>query len=224
MHGHTHHSTGAGMRGLARCACCTSQAGTSCLVPGGPWERWRRRPSRSRHRPATAYWLIAIRNPTIRGWATFHRHAAAKEPLVQVATALFKALGRWARRRHPKPGKRWVTDRDFGRLEHRRWRFCGTAKDHKGQTIHPWLCLASATPVTRRAKMKGDCNPYDPAWEIYLEERLGEKCEAKVSRTVLRAGGGSNPASLTRRAAQLRYRGPFLREDSSCRAAPAAHG
>src|SRR6266436_4663032 len=51
-----------------------------------------------------------------------------------------------------------------------------------------------------------------------------EPCEAKVSRTVLRAGGGSNPASLTRRSAQLRYRGPFLREDSSCRAAPAAHG
>jgi len=101
------------------------------------------------NKPATAYWLITPLNPQIRGWANFHRHAAAKETFVHVDTAIFKALWRWARRRHPKQGKRWVADRYFGRSGQRNWHFFGTAKDSDGNTISNWLCHASAIPVTR---------------------------------------------------------------------------
>ena len=129
------------------------------------------------NKQATARWLITQLNPKIRGWANFHRHAAAKETFVHVDTAIFKALWRWARRRHPKKGKRWVADRYFGRSGNRNWHFFGTAKDKDGDTTKNWLCHASATPVTRYTKIKGECNPYDPAWETYLEERLGVKME-----------------------------------------------
>jgi len=129
------------------------------------------------NKQATASWLITQLNPTIRGWANFHQHAAAKDTFVHVDTAIFKALWRWARRRHPKKGKRWVADRYFGRSGQRNWHFFGTAKDRDGNTIRNWLCHASATPVTRYTKIKGACNPYDPAWEAYLEERLGIKME-----------------------------------------------
>ncbi len=44
------------------------------------------------NKEATAYWLIATLNPKIRGWANCHRHAAAKDTLVHVDTAIFKAL------------------------------------------------------------------------------------------------------------------------------------
>ena len=124
---------------------------------------------------ATAYGLIALLNPTIRGWANFHRHAAAKETFVQVDTAICKALWRWARRRHPKKDKRWVADRSFERTVKRNWHCCGTAKDKDGKSMTHWLCHASATPVTRHTKMTGAGNPYDPAWETSLEERLGVK-------------------------------------------------
>jgi len=127
------------------------------------------------NKQATAYGLIATRNPTIRGWANFHRHAAAKQTFAHVDTAIFNALWRWARRRHPTKGKRWVKDRYCGRSGNRNWRFCGKAKDQEGNTTHNWLCLASATPITRYNKIKGDCNPYDPTWEISLEERLSVK-------------------------------------------------
>jgi RNA-directed DNA polymerase len=127
------------------------------------------------NKQATAYGLIATLNPKIRGWANFHRHAAAKQTFAHVDTAIFNALWRWARRRHPTKGKRWVKDRYFGRSGNRNWRFFGKAKDKEGKTTHNWLCLASATPITRYKKIKGDCNPYDPTWEIYLEERLGVK-------------------------------------------------
>ena len=129
------------------------------------------------NKAATAYWLIATLNPKIRGWANYHRHAAAKKTFVHVDTAIFKALWRWARRRHPKKGKHWVKDRYYGRVGNQNWRFFGTAKDKDGQTIRNLLCLASATPVTRYTKVKGECNPYDPAWELYLETRLGVKME-----------------------------------------------
>src|SRR5919198_92449 len=126
---------------------------------------------------ATAYGLIATLNPKIRGWANFHRHAAAKKTFVHVDTAIFNALWRWTRRRHPKKGKRWVKDRYFGRVGNQNWRFFGTAKDKDGKPTRNLLCLASAIPITRYTKIKGDCNPYDPTWEIYLEKRLGVKME-----------------------------------------------
>ena len=129
------------------------------------------------NKQATTYGLITLLNPTIRGWANFHQHAAAKETFVHIDTAIFKALWQWAKRRHPKKGRRWVADRYFGRSGKRNWHFFGTAKDEDGKTIKNWLCHASATTVTRYTKVKGDCNPYDPAWEIYLEERLGVKME-----------------------------------------------
>jgi RNA-directed DNA polymerase len=129
------------------------------------------------NKQATAHGLIAPLNPEIRGWANFHRHAAAKKTFVHVDTAIFKALWRWARRRHPKKGKQWMKDHYFGRVENQNWRFFGQAKDKDGKTLRNLLCLASATPITRYTKIKGDCNPYDPTWEIYLEKRLGVKVE-----------------------------------------------
>ena len=127
------------------------------------------------HKQATAYGLVAPLNPTRRGWANFHRHAAAKKTFAHVDRAIFQALWRWARRRHPTKGTRWVKDRYCGRSGNRNWRFFGQAQDKEGKTTQNWLYLASATPITRYKKIKGDCNPYDPTWESDLEERLGVK-------------------------------------------------
>ncbi len=147
---------------------------------------------------ATADGLIATLNPNIRGWANFHRHAAAKEPLVHIDTAIFKALWRWARRRHPKQGRRWVANRYCGRVGNDNWRFFGMAKDQEGKPSHHWLSRAAATPVTRDTKIKGDCHPYDPAWEISLEERRGVKMDKTLQgrRTLIhlwKTQGGNGP-------------------------------
>src|SRR5512145_717719 len=69
MKGRTTHASGAGVLGVARCACCTSQAGRACRVPGGPWERQRIRPSRSRCRPGkkSAGLIVPSGSPGKRG-------------------------------------------------------------------------------------------------------------------------------------------------------------
>ena len=123
----------------------------------------------------TAYGLLALINPKIRGWANFHRHAAAKETFVRIDTHIYKALWQWARRRHAMKNKHWVVKKYFCTTGGNNWRFFGETRDKDGKKMRNWLCLAAATPVTRYTKIKGNCNPYDPAWEIYLEERLGVK-------------------------------------------------
>ena len=42
-------------------------------------------------------------------------------------------------------------------------------------------------PIQRHTKVKGEANPYDPAWEPYFEERLGVKMAGTlVGRWTLR--------------------------------------
>lgn len=125
------------------------------------------------HQTAAAYWTITKLNPLIRGWVNYHRHAASKETFIRVDHSIFKALWAWAKRRHPKKNKYWIADKYFGKTGLRNWRFFGEARDKDGQKIKNWLVLASNTPIKRHRLIKGEVNPYDPAWEVYLEERLG---------------------------------------------------
>jgi RNA-directed DNA polymerase len=52
----------------------------------------------------------------------------------------------------------------------RNWVFYG---ELEGNLVK--LLDAASTPIRRHTKIKGDANPYDPAWELYFEERLGVK-------------------------------------------------
>ncbi|EQD55896.1 RNA-directed DNA polymerase [mine drainage metagenome] len=52
--------------------------------------------------------LIALLNPMIRGWANYHRHVVAKETYATVDNHIWRALWRWARRRHPNKTGGWV--------------------------------------------------------------------------------------------------------------------
>lgn len=114
--------------------------------------------------------LIARLNPKIQGWAMYHRHVSSKKTFGKVDYAIFQALWRWARRRHPNKGRRWIKRKYFRSIGTRNWVFSG---ELRGKQVY--LRLASDIPIKRHRKIKGDANPYDPAWEIYFEERLGLK-------------------------------------------------
>jgi RNA-directed DNA polymerase len=47
-------------------------------------------------------------NPVIGGWANGCRAVIAKRVFGRCDMALYSRLRRWAQRRHPKKGKRWV--------------------------------------------------------------------------------------------------------------------
>jgi RNA-directed DNA polymerase len=136
---------------------------------------------------AAAGTLICQLNPIIRGWAMYHRHVVSSQVFQSIDHAIFQALWRWAKRRHPTKGARWVRARYFHATGGRTWVFSGTVRGPEGKPKPVHLVAAHTLPIIRHTKIASGVNPYDPHWEVYLEERLGLKMAASLQgrRTLL---------------------------------------
>src|SRR5580704_13977289 len=115
--------------------------------------------------------LIGKLNPKIRGWANYHRHVVSKHTFVHVDSIIFCRIRQWARRRHPKKSSDWLKKKYFGQHRGRDWSFFSETCDDEGQPGKLWLHRASSTPIKRHIKVKGEANPYDPAYATYFEKR-----------------------------------------------------
>ena len=110
--------------------------------------------------------LIFRLNPILRGWAQYHQPVAVRETFRRLDHQIWYALWRWAKRRHPNKGRRWIKRRYFSTIHGRDWRF---AVDDKQ------LVLLSAFHYRMHRKIQADANPYLPQWESYLLDRLGRR-------------------------------------------------
>jgi RNA-directed DNA polymerase len=125
-----------------------------------------------KNRAASACNLIVQLNPIIQGWVNYHKHASSKRIFQQIDTAIFRALWRWAKRRHPNKNRHWVADKYFGTLGNRKWRFFGETRKAKGEQVtRNWLKIAAHTRIVRHVKIRKDANPYDPADAKYFANR-----------------------------------------------------
>lgn len=122
---------------------------------------------------ATAGHLISQLNLVIRGWANYHQYASSKQTFTRVDYAIFQALWRWAKRRHPQKSKHWIRAKYFQTVGNRNWVFSGEVEGRQGKSQPIHLFSAASVPIRRHIKVRGAANPYDPAWEVYFEERLG---------------------------------------------------
>lgn len=127
------------------------------------------------HKQVPAGHLIRLLNPLIRGWALYHRHVVSKRTFSDVDSAIFTALWQWATRRHPAKSRSWVRKKYFHTRGDNHWVFSGEVEGAKGRPEAVWLFSAAKMPITRHIKVREQANPYDPAWEVYFEERLGVK-------------------------------------------------
>lgn len=127
------------------------------------------------HRHTPAGRLIQLLNPIIRGWAQYHRHVVSKRTFDGIDRAIFQAIWRWAKQRHPTKPAGWIKTRYFRTSGQRHWVFFGEVE---GEKQH--LRRASSTSIERHVKLRRDANPYDPAWEIYFEQRLATTMRAKL--------------------------------------------
>ena len=118
--------------------------------------------------------LIDWLNPKIRGWANYHRHVVSKRVFQRVDHAIFISLWQWARRRHPEKSLGWLKQKYFERQGQDNWRFFGKSCDADGILHTVRLLPASHMPIRRHIKVKGEVNPYDPAYETYFEKREGD--------------------------------------------------
>jgi RNA-directed DNA polymerase len=118
--------------------------------------------------------LIDWLNPKIRGWANYHRHVVSKRVFQRVDHVIFISLWQWARRRHPEKSLGWLKQKYFERQGQDNWRFFGKSCDADGILHTVRLLPASHMPIRRHIKVKGEANPYDPAYETYFEKREGD--------------------------------------------------
>jgi len=126
---------------------------------------------------ATAGGLIVQLNPKIRGWCNYHRHVVSKAVFNKIDHVLFECLWRWAKRRHPRKGSRWVRKRYFGTRGTTPWTFFGSVPAAEGASRTVWLMDAVSVKIERHCKIRKEANPFDPAWEEYFEEREGMRME-----------------------------------------------
>jgi RNA-directed DNA polymerase len=110
--------------------------------------------------------LIRMIAPKIKGWANFFRHSCAKQTFSRLDNKVFKLLWKWAKRRHPNKGSRWIKAKYFKSKGKRHWVFSVTDKKKTSE-----LPLFDATKIIRHVKIKSLSNPYDKEWEGYFKER-----------------------------------------------------
>ena len=115
--------------------------------------------------------LIRILNPKIRGWANYYRHGVSKKTFSYVDDAIFHAIWKWATRRHPKKGARWVQQRYFQRQGLRSWIFSGQTVTRQGEVSPQRLFHAGDTRIRRHIKVRCHANPYDASFDEYFEQR-----------------------------------------------------
>ena len=95
--------------------------------------------------------LIEKLNQQIRGWANYHQSVCAQETFSLIDHRLFQLLWKWAKRRHPEKGRKWVKDRYWHMKGTRHWVFSSESSE---------LIALSYIPIIRHTKVRMNANPY----------------------------------------------------------------
>lgn len=108
--------------------------------------------------------LIMKLNEQIRGWTNYHQSVCASDAFAHLDYVLYELLWRWAKRRHPKKNKWWISTRYWHRVGNRNWVFSTENKE---------LIRVDSTAIVRHTKIKATANPFlDMA---YFQKRKFDK-------------------------------------------------
>jgi RNA-directed DNA polymerase len=129
----------------------------------------------------TAGQLVHRLNQQIKGWAMYHRHVASKRTFSKVDQRIFRMVWHWCRRRHRHKSWTWIKKKYFRQEGHRHWVFTGTLPDSNRKEWPIRLMEAGRVGIRRFVKIRSEANPYDPEWELYLEERLYWQLEGTLA-------------------------------------------
>ena len=119
--------------------------------------------------------LVRFLNPLIRGWVLYHRHVVSSKTFAFVDHAIWKALWRWARRRHPSKNLGWVRVKYFPAHRGRQWVFTGQVTKANGKKQALRIFFATSVTVRRHISVRGAANPFDPEWTAYFKDRRARK-------------------------------------------------
>jgi RNA-directed DNA polymerase len=133
------------------------------------------------HQTVSPEAVIRQLNPLLRGWAMYDRHVVRKQTFQKVDYHIWRALWRWATRRHPKQPKRWIYRRSFAVGQYGAT-FYANSRHRRGQTIRLRLERMPAIPISRHVKVKGHASPDDPTLQAYWERRRWKMGRQRVAQ------------------------------------------
>lgn len=111
--------------------------------------------------------LIQRLNQQIRGWTNYHQSVCASEAFAHIDFVLFNLLYRWAKRRHPKKGRWFVTTKYWHRRGSRSWVFSEENQE---------LLRVDHISIVRHTKIRFNVNPYiDTAYFVKRKFNHGMK-------------------------------------------------
>ena len=118
--------------------------------------------------------VIRLMNPVRKGWTNYYRYCCAGETFSKADYLIHQKMWRWAARRHPKKGRKWIAKRYFSQIGNQKWCFSvGFNKRNPESRIT--LIKLSNTNIERYTKIKREANPFDPEWKEYFETRETNK-------------------------------------------------
>lgn len=123
--------------------------------------------------------VVGTLNPIIRGQAFYFRPGASKKAYQALDNHLWQHLYKWARRRHPKKSRRWVTARYFGLFHPTRsnqWVF-GDRDSGAYLQYYAW------TKIVRHVPVPGRHSPDDPALAQYWADRRRKRKPPQIAET-----------------------------------------
>lgn len=116
--------------------------------------------------------LIRRLNPILLGFANYYRGVVSKQTFSYIHYRTWQYLWRWAKRRHPNKGKKWVKNRYFKTVNGKQWVFaCLTSKRFQSEEHLYTLYSIVNTPIVRHIKVKGVASPDDSSLKEYWEKR-----------------------------------------------------
>lgn len=111
--------------------------------------------------------LIRVLNRQLRGWANYHQSVCAKDAFSRTDHILYEMLWRWAKRRHPKKNRKWITANYWYSKGLRNWVF---------STKNAELIRLGEVPIIRHTKVRMSANPYlDSEYFIQRKFQNGTK-------------------------------------------------
>jgi RNA-directed DNA polymerase len=112
--------------------------------------------------------VIEKLTPVVRGWANYHRSQNSTRTFAKCGHQIWQALWRWACRRHPNKGKKWIKKRYFRCVKGRDWYFADKDK---------LLPILAGYTKQIHAKINSEANPYDPKDDDYFSKRLARRMD-----------------------------------------------
>ncbi|BAZ36914.1 RNA-directed DNA polymerase [Calothrix sp. NIES-4101] len=116
--------------------------------------------------------VIATLNPIIRGWGNYYRFEVSKKVFSYFDSQVWRALYRWALKRHQKKSKKWVLGKYFQQLHQKKSRkFFAKTQDRRDKPKVVYITELSKIPIQRHIKVKDKASPDDPTLRKYWKDR-----------------------------------------------------